>query len=199
MLTAESCLNASPDPKRLTVELLALDLDTCLRCTGTDTNTRSAVDAVAGALREAGVEIDVRKVVVKTAEQAERLCFESSPTVRINGRDVAGERRESPCGDCGELCGCDGAIDCRVWVWQGKEYLEAPKAMLIDAILRAYAQPDRPAAVPCEPYRLPENLRKFFAEGAAGSECCDKSACCEPAAKPVCCGPEPHAAGCGCQ
>jgi hypothetical protein len=206
VVTAESSIDCPACPKRLTIELLALDLNTCKRCTGTDANVRSAVDTVAGILREAGVEVDIRQVVVKTADQAERLRFESSPTVRVNGRDIAVELRESPCGDCGELCGCNGGVNCRVWVWQGKEHLEAPRAMIIDAILRAYAGSDRPAAVSCRPFRLPENLRKFFAAsavqpppGAASGECCDKTACCEPDAKSGCCGPEPQSAKCGCK
>jgi hypothetical protein len=38
---------------------------------------------------------------------------------------------------CGEACGCDGAIDCRVWVWQGQEHTQAPAAMIVDAWLHA--------------------------------------------------------------
>ena len=206
MATAKSSVDSPAYPKRLTIELLALDLDTCKRCAGTDANIQSALDAVAGVLREVGAEVGVRKIVVKSADQAERLRFESSPTIRVNGRDIALELRESSCGECGELCACDGGVDCRVWVWQGKEYLEAPKAMIIDAILRAYAQPDQPVAVPSRPFRLPENLRKFFTASAvqpppevASGECCDQTSCCEPSAKSGCCGPEPQPASCGCR
>lgn len=205
MITAESTLAPLCCPRRLDIELLALDLDTCKRCTGTDANIQSALDAVAALLREAGVEVAVNKTVVRTAEQAERLRFESSPTVRINGRDVAAEARESPYGDCGELCGCNGGVSCRVWVWKGKEYTEAPRAMLIDAILRAYAQPEQPCPASCQPFQLPENLRRFFAASAvqapaaASGGCCDTTSCCEPSAKEECCGPRPQPAGCGCK
>ena len=206
MVTAQSSIDPQSCPRRLTIELLALDLATCKRCTGTDANIQSALDTVAGVLREAGVEAAVRKTVVKTADQAERLRFESSPTIRINGRDIAVELRESPCGDCGELCGCNGRVACRVWVWQGEEYLEAPKAMIIDALLKAYAQTGQPSRAPSQPFRLPENLHTFFAAtaaqavpGAAAGACCDQTSCCEPLAKPGCCGPEPQSAKCGCQ
>jgi hypothetical protein len=206
MVAAESSAESPPCPGRLTIELLALDLDTCKRCVGTGANVRSALEAVAAVLREAGAEIELRTVVVKSADQAESLRFESSPTVRIDGRDVALEQRESPCGDCGELCACEGGVDCRVWVWQGEEHLEAPKAMIIDAILRAYARSDPPAVAPSRPFRLPENLRRFFAARAAqarqegpSGKCCDTTSCCEPAAKPACCGPQPEPAGCGCR
>ena len=179
MVTENSSTDSPPLARRLTIELLALDLTTCSRCVGTDANIRSALAAVAGVLREAGVEVEVRKIVVKTAEQAEWLRFESSPTLRVNGRDIALELRESPCGECGELCACDD-VNCRVWVWQGKEYFEAPRAMIIDAILHAYAGSDRPVAAPSRPFRVPENLRQFFAASAvqpqartATVECCD--------------------------
>jgi hypothetical protein len=205
VVTEKSSTDSPPHARRLTIELFALDLTSCSRCVGTNANIRSALAAVAGVLQEAGVEVEVRTVVVKTADQAERLRFESSPTIRVNGRDIALELRESSCGECGELCACDGGVDCRVWVWQGKEYLEAPRAMIIDAILQAYAGSDRPAAA-SRPFRLPENLRQFFAAsaaqphaGTAAAECCDTTACCEPAAKSACCGPEPQSAGCGCK
>src|SRR5687768_11908017 len=84
-------------PKRLDVELLALDLNTCRRCTGTAANIRAALASAADLLREAGAEVVLRETVVRTAEQAERLRFESSPTVRINGHDIAVEARESKC------------------------------------------------------------------------------------------------------
>jgi hypothetical protein len=68
-------------------------------------------------------------------------------------------------------------VNCRVWVFQGREYLEAPKAMIVDAILReVYAgQPQlAPAAVLFED--VPENLKRFFA---------GKTRCCEPSEKSV--------------
>lgn len=204
MVTSRSSVDCPPCPKRLVVELLALDLATCRRCTGTGANLMAALDTAADALRSSGTEVDVRQVVVKTAEQAERLRFASSPTVRVNGRDIAMELRESACGDCGELCGCEGGVDCRVWVWQGEEHLEAPKEMISHALIAACGRADSAAAASNEPFVLPENLRKYFdaralKEKGASAECCDKTACCEPAAKPACRGAAPSPAACGCQ
>ena len=190
--------------RRLTIELLALDLDTCGRCTGTGANLDAAIATVAGVLREADVEVDVRKTVVSTARQAEELRFESSPTIRINGRDIALDLRESNCGDCGDICGCEGQVDCRVWVWQGREYTEAPKALIIDAVLRAYSHAWEPAQ-PSREFRLPDNLRNFFAATAAkaaprpADACCDTAPCCEPSAKAACCGVQTDGETCGCK
>jgi hypothetical protein len=169
--------NAAESGPRLTIELLALDLATCGRCTGTEANLDDAIHAVADLLRETDVEVEVRKTLVKTAEQARSLRFESSPTIRINGRDIAFDLRESPCADCGDLCGCKGQIDCRVWVWRGRTHKQAPKALIIDAILRSYAQAWEPAQLPStgKPFTLPENLKRFFdGVASASAPCCGR-------------------------
>lgn len=195
--------------KRLTVELLALDLDRCSRCTGAAANLRAAMAVTVDLFREAGTEMVYRETIVGTAAEAELLRFAASPTVRINGRDIAVEFRESSCADCGELCGCGGGVNCRVWVWQGREYTEAPRALFLDALLSAYSQSGHSTDFERIPFRLPENLCTFYAARKTPKEpesaCCDESACCEPAEKSVCCGNKNAngeiAAGsaCGCQ
>lgn len=191
--------------RKLTIELLALDLDTCGRCTGTGANLDSAIATVAAVLREADVEVEVRKTVVTTAAQAEQLRFESSPTIRINGRDIALELRESNCGDCGDICGCEGQVDCRVWVWRGEEHVEAPKALIIDAVLRAYSQAWAPAPSTGRRFQLPENLRTFFdgkarvAAPTSNEDCCDRTACCNESEKEACCGATSGGEACGCE
>ena len=78
----------------------------------------------------------------------------------MNRRDIQLEGKESKCDSCGDLCGDD--VDCRIWLYQGKEYTSPPPAMIIDAILReVYGQPAA-AAMASEPFVLPDNLRKFF-------------------------------------
>jgi hypothetical protein len=170
----------APTDRELKIELLALDLTSCGRCTRTGENLHAAVSAVASVLRETGVRVRVEQHVVESAAQAERLRFVASPTIRLNGRDIAVELRESGCSDCGENCACGGGVNCRVWVWQGKEYLEAPRPMIAEALLKAYADLDKPAAAPA-PYHLPENLRGFFAGLEARKGCQTGSGCCDPA------------------
>lgn len=175
--------------RSLAIELLALDLTTCGRCTRTESNLDSALASVAERLRRDGVAVEVRKTVVRTAEQAERLRFASSPTVRVDGRDIALALRESDCGDCGDLCGCAGSVECRVWPWRGREHLEAPEEMIVDAVLRAAREGPIGRPEPAPPFRLPDNLRRFFAarEAAGASEgdrppsagsCCGSSGAC---------------------
>lgn len=198
-------MNTEPPHRTIEIELLALDLKSCARCVGTDRNLGAAIDAVSGVLRETGAAVNVTRRVVTSAAEAQEFRMMSSPTIRVDGRDIALELRESSCKDCGDLCGCEGAVDCRVWVWQGREHLEAPKPMIVDAILRAYAAGPREA--PSEPYRMPDNLKAFFASLAAAKEarsgvardCCDRSACCGAEQKTACCGTAASAGTCGCQ
>lgn len=145
--------------KPVVVQLLFLDLSTCTRCRGTDSVLEEAVHDVASVAEARGAEVRVEKTHVRTAEQARALGFQSSPTIRVNGRDVGGDPRESGCKECGEICGSD--VDCRVWIWEGKELNAPPKALVVDAIVRElYGIATAPVAV--MPREIPENLRKFF-------------------------------------
>ena len=191
-------------PHQLVIDFMYLDLETCTRCRGTDANLEAALAEVGRVLNAAGVEVSVRKTLVPSAEQARALGFISSPTIRVNGTDIALELRESSCAECGEACGCDGAIDCREWVWQGQVYKVAPTAMIVDAILReVYGAGERSLAP--VPAALPENLERFFAGkaqlAADEASCCstsEQAACCEPSQKASCCG-DGLSGSCGCQ
>jgi hypothetical protein len=175
----------SPAARVLTIELLALDLSTCGRCTGTSANLDEALGLASARLREAGIATQVRRTIVASEEQAVRLRFLSSPTIRVDGRDVALELRESDCGDCADLCGSDGGVGCRVWVWEGREYVEAPVPLLVDAVLEAATKPAAPAA-PTGPFRLPENLHGFFRERAKSGKGSTAGCCGSIPEKPCC-------------
>jgi Domain of unknown function (DUF2703) len=199
-----SAVGSAGTPEKLRIEFLFLDLTTCTHCLGADRGLETALDVVREVLDSAGVEVEVDKVLVTSGEQARALCFVSSPTIRVDGRDGALELRESSCGS--EACtdGCGDHIACRVWVYRGREYTEPPVAMIVDAILRrVYSDPPRSGAYKPEAYELPENLARFFAgkTAAAESACCEpaeQETCCAPEAKADCCGAD-HEAGCGCR
>jgi Domain of unknown function (DUF2703) len=192
---------------RLRLEFLFLDLTTCSRCLGADRSLESALDVVREVLQATGVELEVDKILVESAEQARALRFVSSPTIRVDGDDVALELRESSCGS--EACtdGCGDQIACRVWVHRGREYTEPPVAMIVDAVLgHVYSGVPSRGVREREPYVLPENLVRFFSAktGSAESEesaCCSASeqeSCCEAEAKADCCGAG-TGEGCGCR
>lgn len=65
----------------------------------------AAVQLVKDVLRAEGVVADIREVLVTDWHSAQRLDFRGSPTIRINGRDVAGPS-SSPAGF---------ALSCRIY------------------------------------------------------------------------------------
>jgi hypothetical protein len=191
--------------ERVEIDFMFIDLEVCDRCKGTDENLDDALRTVGSMLESAGVQVTVRKTLVDTEAMARELGLVSSPTIRVNGRDIALELRESSCASCGEACGCDGGINCRVWVHRGEEHTVAPVAMIVDAILDAVY--GSKASAPAPPASLPENLRRFFNAKAArtNSSCCGPEvqlSCCRPDQKSSCGAPSEDAAqsaGCGCR
>jgi hypothetical protein len=191
--------------RKINIDFLYVDLTVCSRCKGTDAHLEEALSEVSRVLVAAGVEVSVRKTLVESEAQAKALGFFSSPTIRINGKDIALEFRESRCESC-EACAGNVPVNCRVWVFQGQEYTEAPKAMIVDAILRevysSASSEERPVR-PSESREVPENLRRFFS-GKAGmkhSSCCppaEQTDCCAASEKAACCGTS-GSKGCGCK
>ncbi|NLP42572.1 MAG: DUF2703 domain-containing protein [Veillonellaceae bacterium] len=150
-----------PAEKKTLIEFMFIDLTTCDRCIGTDASLDEAIGEASLFLRNIGYNVEVRKTLVEDEQQAEALGFISSPTIRINGRDIQLDIKESRCSCCGEIAGQD--IDCRVWIWQGREYTAPPKAMIIDAILRNIYGAKRTMVLPQRPKQVPDNLKRFFA------------------------------------
>jgi hypothetical protein len=203
MSTPNMTAKRAPVAQPLRIDLLYLDLETCTRCVATDRSLESAIEATRELLAATGIVVEVNRVHVESAAQARALRFISSPTIRVNGRDLAIELRESPCGS--EACtdGCGDQIACRVWVHEGHEHTEPPPALIADAILREVSGGTPVAPGPNrEAYELPENLERFFAGKAAGQAeaataeepsnlaCCsprEQRSCCDPEDKPECC------------
>lgn len=167
---------AKPPPgeralSRLVVELLAIDLETCARCVPTDAQLKAAVKLLTPVAAALGIELVERTTIVATPGEAMRRALVSSPTIRINGRDIAQDVRESRCESCGDIAGGAAPIDCREWHYKGAVYPSAPLPMLVEAIVKAMLDLDNlPEAEPAPIEALPENLNRFF-KGARGG-CC---------------------------
>ena len=204
--TAKSLIKGESPLRQIRIDFLCLDLTTCRRCLDTDKNLERALQTVTEVLTATGIEVKVNKILIESADQARALGFVSSPTIRVNGRDIALEMKENRCESC-ESCVCGETVACRVWIYGGMEYTEAPVGMIVEAILReVYGGPQRFSVESMPPGDLPENLNRFFVgkarkEAAAGSACCppDKEAsCCEPSEKTACCGTSDDVS-CGCR
>lgn len=167
-------INKEIETKRIVIDFLYLDLSICTRCQGTDKTLDEALEIVSNVLKTTGVQVIVNKVNVQTEEKAIEYQFVSSPTIRVNGRDIQMEVKESSCESCGDLCGDD--VDCRVWIYQGVEYTEPPKAMIVEAILKeVYGNHSHKKNT--EKYILPKNLKQFYEtmkkkNGAGPNNCC---------------------------
>jgi hypothetical protein len=204
MTTKTKSEPTAPARQTIEVDFLYLDLTTCSRCRGSDASLRAALEIVWPAIDSVGAGIEVRKTLVETEEQARALRFVSSPTIRVNGHDIAGELIESSCSECGELCGCDGGVDCRVWDYRGEQLTEAPIGMIVEAILAELGPTGAARSEESTFVDVPEKLKRFFAgTGAAqnSSSCCsadEQANCCEPAEKAGCCG-DSTASSCGCR
>lgn len=184
------------EQRRIDIDFMYVDLEVCDRCLGTDANLEAALADVSHILEASGAEVSLQKTLVASEAQAQTLGFFTSPTIRINDRDIALELRESQCASC-ESCSGNGAVDCRVWVFQGQEYTAAPKAMIVDAILReVYGNAALWPPTPMQNSELPENLRRFFA-GKTKKAAMESSACCSPAEQTTCCEPSEKAECCG--
>jgi NAD-dependent dihydropyrimidine dehydrogenase PreA subunit len=150
--------NDVPD-KKAVVEYLYLDLQTCDRCIGTDNVLDEVMMTLTPALQLAGYEVEYNKIEMETAELAERYQFLSSPTIRVNGRDICTSVKENSCSCCSEISGTD--VDCRVFEYNGEAYEVPPKEMLAEAILRAvFGQAEGECSY--GGYKLPDNLKDFF-------------------------------------
>lgn len=173
----EGCQTKNGDlaGKRIVAEYLYLDLNTCDRCMGTDGVLEEVLLALSPALRLAGYTVELRKIEINSEALAQKYRFLSSPTIRINGRDILGPVQENRCGCCSQISGAD--VDCRVFEFEGASYEIPPKQMLADAILKAVF------AAPCgeEPavYAMPANLKAFFQGMKSKSRCSCGGDCCK--------------------
>jgi len=76
-------------------------------------------------LRESEIKALVKRVKVSSEDEAKRLGFPGSPTVRINGVDIDPMVKETT-----------GAIGCRIYMYQSKMYDFPPKDMIAKAVKR---------------------------------------------------------------
>jgi len=140
-----------------------LDLNVCERCQDTESVLSEAIQEVSRVLETTGVEVGLNKIHVTSEEQASTLGFLVSPTIRVNGRDIQMNFRESLCDTCGTLCDCEGGVSCREWEYQGQWYNAPPKGLIVESILReVYGGVGAERVEPEKSEQTPENLRRFF-------------------------------------
>lgn len=89
---------------------------------------RAAVALVREVLDAQGVATQIEEVLVKDGEMARELQFPGSPTIRVNGRDVAGEAQRA----------AGFALSCRLYTCSNSKQSGLPPAEVIHrAVLEA--------------------------------------------------------------
>lgn len=163
--------------KTILVEYLYLDLESCDRCIGTDQVLDEIMLALTPVLNLSGLAVDYQKIEMTSAEIAEAYEFVSSPTIRVNGRDISQSLAESSCGCCSDISGTD--VDCRVFEFDEETYEIPPKDSLAQAILNeVYGRKESSCSseenagccsgeenqgcCSAASYELPGNLKEFF-------------------------------------
>jgi len=162
--------------KLLNVDLLAIDLTTCERCVPTGDTLAKALRLLKPVAAAIGIELRENRVVVRNPEEAKALALITSPTIRLNGRDIVQDVHESECESCGDLVGGDSKVDCREWHYKGQVFTSVPLPMLIETMLGAMLKIDEvPPMKPAPLEELPDNLSQYFASKKlppTGACCC---------------------------
>lgn len=161
--------------KKVIIEYLYLDLETCDHYIGTDNVLDEVMMTITPALNIAGFEVEYNKIEMKTAETATQYKFLSSPTIRVNGQDICQSVAENSCGCCSEISETD--VACRVFEYSGETYEAPPNEMLAEAILGVVFG-NVEAGCSCGKYELPENLKKLFEGKKSKSGCSCGGKCC---------------------
>jgi uncharacterized protein DUF2703 len=92
----------------------------------------AAVQLVKDVLAAEGIATDVHEVLITDEHMAAKLHFQGSPTIRINGRDVAAEPQTSH----------SFALSCRLYL--GSKQVGLPQVDLIHRAVRNAHRGDRP-------------------------------------------------------
>lgn len=158
--------------KVLNVDLLVIDLSTCKRCVPTGDQLKHAVSLLDPVAEALGIELRHHEIVVQTPQEAKAHALLSSPTIRLNGRDIDQDIRESLCDSCGDLTENNTLVDCREWHYRGKVYFAAPLPLLVEAIMGAMLDMEAPPIVPAPIEELPENLQRYFDNKRQTASCC---------------------------
>ena len=185
--------------KEIEIEFLYLDLNSCEPCRGSESNLEEALREVSLLLEKTGAEVFVKKIHVESYEQALALEFVSSPTIRVNGRDVALEVKENYCSSCSDLSGTE--TYCRVWNFQGEQFSTVPKPLVVESFLKEIygsgANESSPGSSADQIEKSLENLKRFF-EGRNAQDDNSDNAISEQVSIPASTDKPVSAGGCGC-
>ncbi len=138
---------------------------------GTEDALQAALERIESIFESLNVGITVRDIHVSTLDAAEATQLAVSPTIRINGRDIQPDYIENTCDSCGDLCACEGDVDCRLWRYRGKEHSTAPIGLIVESLVQAITSNGTGPSESLEnrANQLSSNVRDFF-EGSGSDD-----------------------------
>lgn len=170
---------AKVENKKVTIDFLYLDLESCEPCQGSEGNLEDALNVISTLLETTGAEVELNKIHVTSYDQALQLGFVSSPTIRVNGQDLVLEVRESHCSSCSSISGTE--TFCRVWDFEARSYKAAPKALIVEAILKwVYGGSQQQDKIRADSRRATNslaNLKSFFKGRRVAATSCGDGIC----------------------
>lgn len=154
-----------PPPSRtievpVVLELFALDTVACTPCVSAMASLHAAAVALSHELTGSGYVVATRVILLENAAHAAELGISSSPTVRVNGHDIALEVHEEACPSCSSVAGV--SIDCRTYEWEGQRFDHPPVPLIVEAVHQHLASGARRAATPTPATSQPTGVERFL-------------------------------------
>ena len=137
-ISEERGIEMVKETSKLVIDFLYLDLSLCERCQATDVVLDEVLDELREELKDVK-QITVNKIKILSNKEAKKYDFKSSPTIRINGKDIEEiitgklEIKENYCSSCSDVC-C-GDTNCRTFEYNGTISNSIPKEMIKEAIM----------------------------------------------------------------
>lgn len=116
----------------LEIEFLYYDKNSCKRCISTSKAVRLTLKELKKAIKNVKLEINLKEKKLPESK------IQLSPSIFINGKDIEklinknSKLKSNICSDCCQLIG--QAVDCRTFIYKGKNYDYIPKEMIVEAI-----------------------------------------------------------------
>ncbi|WP_269431682.1 DUF2703 domain-containing protein [Bacillus sp. JCM 19034] len=127
-------------------------VSSCNTCMSVEDQVLQMVADLRPVLEKVNTVVQVKKTIVQSLNQAEELQFKASPSIRIDGLEVLPTQ--------GDIFG----LGERFWEWEGSLYNAPPTALIVDTILRAYANSEQTQNTTPFIYQTPEPLREYFTD-----------------------------------
>ena len=142
------------------LELFALDTAACSPCVSAMAGLHAAAAALSHELTGSGHVVATRVVLLENPAHAAALGISSSPTVRVNGHDIALDVHEEACPSCSSVAGV--SIDCRTYEWEGQRFDHPPVPLIVDAVHQHLASGARRAVTHTLAPSQPSSVERFL-------------------------------------